>query len=81
MQGLDVPTSACGALFDEWDADGSGAISFAELRKILSKRPTAAASRPRRAGTQHEPRMCYAAAPAGERKNDDRRGGRSLTQI
>lgn len=48
MQGLDVPTSACGALFDEWDADSSGTITFDELRKVLRKRP-AAQPRPRRA--------------------------------
>ena len=51
MDGLDVPTSACGALFDEWDADGSGSISFGELRKILRKPRKPAATqqlRPRR---------------------------------
>lgn len=81
MQGLDVPKSACFELFDEWDADGSGTLSFAELRKILSKRPSAAPSpRPRRGRNfGPEPRMCYASAHAGERKNDDRRGGQPIS--
>ena len=50
MQGLDVPTSACGALFDEWDVDGSGTITFDELRKALRGKPRAkppASPRPR----------------------------------
>lgn len=84
MEGLDVPTSACGALFDEWDTDRSGTISFAELRKTLSKkRPL----QPRRwrGCTQFDPRGCaarqHAATHAGESKFDDRRGGQPLSQI
>ena len=33
--GLDAPAAEVRALFDEWDADGSGEISFAELERIL----------------------------------------------
>lgn len=85
LQGVDVPTSACAALFDEWDIDGSGSITFAELKRYLSKRPTgagrAAALAPLRRGRTDapEPRMCYASPRAGERKRDDRWGGRSLS--
>lgn len=83
MQGIDVPTSACGALFDEWDIDGSGTITYDELRKSLSKRPKKAASprpSPRRGrSTSPEPRMCYATPHARDSKLDDRRGGRSFS--
>ena len=36
MEGLDVPTSACGALFDEWDADGSGTIDEEEFVELAA---------------------------------------------
>ena len=60
LQGLDVPTSACGALFDEWDADGSGTITFSELKTVLKRRrkavrpPKGLPGRPRR-GRPREP--------------------------
>mmetsp|Transcript_31042 Transcript_31042/g.81196 ORF Transcript_31042/g.81196 Transcript_31042/m.81196 type:complete len:89 (-) Transcript_31042:307-573(-) len=84
MQGVDVTESETGALFDDWDTDGSGTISYVELKKILTKRlkaPKAAAVPPRRGRerTQTEPRMCYASPPADEAKTDDRRGGKSLS--
>lgn len=73
MEGLDVPTSACGALFDEWDADGSGTITFGELRKALMKRPQKAASpRPRRGRSESpEPRMCYGSPRTAGKKSTD----------
>jgi hypothetical protein len=83
MQGLDVPTSACGALFDEWDTDGSGTITFRELKASLSsKRSSPVKSpRPRRGRTNaHEPRMCYASPRAdASPKRDDRWGNRPFS--
>ena len=36
--GFDVPKEGILKLFDEWDTDGGGTLSFGELKKILSKR-------------------------------------------
>ena len=86
MKGLDVFEKEARGLFDEWDADGSGSISFTELKKLLSKRPAAASALRMRRGMP-EPRMCYpvndAAGPEGapltvQLHQVDRRGGRSF---
>ena len=42
--GLDVPKKDIDELFSQWDVDGGGEIGYAELRKILSRRPAGAAS-------------------------------------
>ena len=42
LLGFDAPKKAIDELFNLWDPDGSGDISFDELKKILSARPKAA---------------------------------------
>ena len=36
--GLEVPKKEIDALFDAWDPDGSGEISFDELKKLLKQK-------------------------------------------
>ena len=43
--GLEVPKAAIDELFSQWDASGDGAIGYKELKKILAKRPPAAAAK------------------------------------
>ena len=84
LDGLNVPIGACGALFNEWDADGSGSISFSELKRILSKRRAQPHPAVRRGKGQQEPRLCYATPRAGDDplpRRDDRRGGRAMTTL
>ena len=35
-----MPKEAIDELFDQWDKDGGGALSYPELNKILRARPT-----------------------------------------
>ena len=83
MKGMDVFAREAVVLFDEWDTDGSGTISFAELKKLLSKRPTAAPPQRSRPG-QPEPRLCYtvdgdlAQEEAPRAVQDDRMGKRQF---
>ena len=39
LLGLDVPKKEIDAAFDSFDPDGSGEISYAELKKALGRRP------------------------------------------
>ncbi len=41
LLGLEVPKAEVDALFDSWDTDGGGAISYDELKKLMRARPKA----------------------------------------
>ena len=55
--GLSVSMQEATLLFDEWDTDGSGTISFQELKKCLKKKrkPTEPARRVRHGGVRLKP--------------------------
>ena len=68
--GLEVPKRDVDVLFNQWDPDGSGSISYHELRKLLQggSGASTAAAPPRRGAAPGRKPMTNAASP-GSRAN------------